>query len=446
MRPLGNHDAFNLISPNASTRCGAWPLCILENHLNATFEALGLSEATLSAVERMGFSVPTPVQEQAIPLALEGRDVVAAAKTGTGKTAAFSLPMIERIGRSKRPGSPKALIVTPTRELAMQIDAACYTLAKSSNHRVLTVVGGMPYKAQIAKLKRGVDILIATPGRLHDLMERGLVKLDGIEVLVLDEADRMLDMGFWPTMKKVVAATPATRQTLLFSATLDRKVMQNTSPILKDPAFVEIAHKGETADTVDQFVMPITQAKKPALLRAVLENKGSERIIVFARTKNRSEICARQLREAGYRVDSIHSDKSQAQRKRALDAFTKGKVDILVATDVLARGIDVSNVDHVINYDLPDCPEDYVHRIGRTGRAGEQGFAISFVSPESKTALRDIEKLLGKKIPSIKIDNYDNSDAVKALASQYVPKSNQRSASSFSRDMRPGRGRGGGRR
>ena len=222
--------------------------------------------------------------------------------------------------------------------------------------------------------------------------------------------------------------------------------MQNISPILKDPAFVEIAHKGETADTVDQFVMPITQAKKPALLRAVLENKGSERIIVFARTKNRSEICARQLREAGYRVDSIHSDKSQAQRKRALDAFTKGKVDILVATDVLARGIDVSNVDHVINYDLPDCPEDYVHRIGRTGRAGEQGFAISFVSPESKTALRDIEKLLGKKIPSIKIDNYDNSDAEKALASQYVPKSNQRSASSFSRDMRPGRGRRGGRR
>ena len=416
-------------------------LYVLENHLNATFEALGLSEATLSAVERMGFTTPTPVQEQAIPLALEGRDVVAAAKTGTGKTAAFSLPMIERIGHSKHPGTPKALIVTPTRELAQQIDAACYALSKGSKHRVLTVVGGMPYKAQIDKLKRGVDILIATPGRLHDLMERGLVKLGDVEVLVLDEADRMLDMGFWPTMKKVVAATPDTRQTLLFSATLDRKVMQNISPILKDPAFVEIAHKGETADTVEQYIMPITQVKKPALLRAVLEEKGSKRIIVFARTKNRSEICARQLREAGYRVDSIHSDKSQAQRKRALDAFTKGKVDILVATDVLARGIDVSNVDHVINYDLPDCPEDYVHRIGRTGRAGESGFAISFVSPETKGALRDIEKLLGKKIPAIKMDNYDNSDAEKALASQYVPKSNQRSASAFSHAMR-GRGRG----
>ncbi len=389
----------------------------------------------------MGFTAPTPVQEQAIPLALEGRDVVAAATTGTGKTAAFALPLIERIGHAKHPGSPRALVVSPTRELAQQIDAACTELAKGSGHRMLTVVGGMPYKGQLAKLKKGIDILVATPGRLYDLMERGDVKLKDVEVLVLDEADRMLDMGFWPTMKKVVAATPKTRQTLLFSATLDRKVMQNVSPILKDPVFVEVAHKGETADTVDQFIIPIGQMKKPELLRAVLEERGAERVIVFTDTKTRSEICMNQLKRAGYRVDSIHSDKTQSQRKRALDSFSKGTVDILVATDVLARGIDVSNIEYVVNYDLPDNPEDYVHRIGRTGRAGETGYAISFVSPEAKPELLEIEKLLGKKIPSMKLESYDTAQAEEDLKNHYVPKANTRSAAAFSHAMRRSRGR-----
>ncbi|BDE95555.1 DEAD/DEAH box helicase [Raoultibacter timonensis] len=409
--------------------------------MSTTFQELGLSETTLAAVAKMGFIAPTPVQEQAIPLALEGRDVVAAATTGTGKTAAFALPIIERIGRAKRPGSPKALVVSPTRELAQQIDAAFVELAKGSGHRMLTVVGGMPYKGQLAKLKKGVDILVATPGRLYDLMERGDVKLGEVEVLVLDEADRMLDMGFWPTMKKVVAATPKTRQTLLFSATLDRKVMQNVSPILKDPAFVEVSHKGETADTVDQFIIPIGQMKKPELLRAVLEERGSKRVIVFTGTKTRSEICMNQLKRAGYRVDSIHSDKTQSQRKRALDSFSKGTVDVLIATDVLARGIDVSNIDYVINYDLPDNPEDYVHRIGRTGRAGETGYAISFVSPEAKPELLEIEKLLGTKIPTMQLESYDTSKAEAELKNHYVPKSNTRSAAAFSHAMR-GRGRG----
>lgn len=409
--------------------------------MSTTFQELGLSETTLAAVAKMGFIAPTPVQEQAIPLALEGRDVVAAATTGTGKTAAFALPIIERIGRAKRPGSPKALVVSPTRELAQQIDAAFVELAKGSGHRMLTVVGGMPYKGQLAKLKKGVDILVATPGRLYDLMERGDVKLGEVEVLVLDEADRMLDMGFWPTMKKVVAATPKTRQTLLFSATLDRKVMQNVSPILKDPAFVEVSHKGETADTVDQFIIPIGQMKKPELLRAVLEERGSKRVIVFTGTKTRSEICMNQLKRAGYRVDSIHSDKTQSQRKRALDSFSKGTVDVLIATDVLARGIDVSNIDYVINYDLPDNPEDYVHRIGRTGRAGETGYAISFVSPEAKPELLEIEKLLGTKIPTMQLESYDTSKTEAELKNHYVPKSNTRSAAAFSHAMR-GRGRG----
>lgn len=389
----------------------------------------------------MGFATPTEVQEQAIPLALEGRDVVAAATTGTGKTAAFALPMIERIGRAKRPGRPRGLVVSPTRELAQQIDTACVELAKGSGRRMVTVVGGVPYKKQLGKLERGVDVLVATPGRLHDLMERGVVKLDDVEVLVLDEADRMLDMGFWPTMKKIVAATPARRQTLLFSATLDRRIMDNVAQMLRDPAFVEIAHKGETAETIDQFIVPIGQMQKPALLLALLEERGSKRVIVFTGTKTRAEICMNQLVRAGYRADSIHSDKTQAQRKRALDAFSKGTVDVLVATDVLARGIDVSSIAYVVNYDLPESPEDYVHRIGRTGRAGKTGCAISFVSPEAKPELLEIEKLLGKKIPATTLESYDNSEAVTALENRFVPKTAARSAAAFSRSMRT-RGRG----
>ena len=406
--------------------------------MNTTFQDLGLSEATLTAVERMGFTEPTPVQEQAIPLVLAGRDVVAAAKTGTGKTAAFALPLFDRIGRAKKPGSPRALVVTPTRELAQQIDDACRAVGKGTNRRILTVVGGTPYKSQINKLGSGIDVLIATPGRLFDLMQQGYVKLGDVEVLVLDEADRMLDMGFWPTMRKIVAATPKNRQTLLFSATIDRKVMDSVTSILDDPAFVEVAHRGETADTVDQFIIPIAQTKKPELLRAVLEDKGAERVIVFTGTKQRAEICTRQLREAGYRVDSIHSDKTQGQRKRALDDFISGKMDVIVATDVLARGIDVSLVDHVINYDLPDNPEDYVHRIGRTGRAGESGYAISFVSPEAKAELLAIEKLIGCKVPHLTIEGYDNSAAVAQLAAQLVAKPKNLSASAFSRGLRRG--------
>ena len=413
--------------------------------MTTSFQDLGLTETTLPAIEDLGYTAPTPVQEQAIPLALAGRDVVAAAKTGTGKTAAFALPIIERVGRAKRPGAPKALIVTPTRELAQQIDEAFVSLAKTSKHRLLTVVGGVPYKGQISKLERGVDILVATPGRLFDLMERRDVRLDDVEVLVLDEADRMLDMGFWPTMKKIVAATPSSRQTLLFSATIDRAVMRSVSSILNDPAFVEIAHRGETADTIDQFIMPITQTGKPALLRALLEEKGARRVIIFTRTKSRADICTRQLREAGYKAESIHSDKTQAKRQQALDRFTNGKIEVLVATDVLARGIDISQVERVINYDVPESPEDYVHRIGRTGRAGESGFAISFVTPDDKAALRDIEKLIGSQIPHLKIDSYDNSAAEDALEKRYVAAPKNLSASAFSRSTRLGRNSRGGR-
>lgn len=409
------------------------------------FNELGLSDQALEAVARLGYEAPTPVQEQAIPLALEGRDLIAAAKTGTGKTAAFSLPSLDRLGHAKGGQGPLMLVVTPTRELAQQIGEVCTAIAASTHHRILTVVGGLSYTPQINKLKHGVDILIATPGRLVDLMEQGAVRLGDVEVLVLDEADRMLDMGFWPTMKKVVAATPSSRQTLLFSATLDRKVMQSVSSILKDPAFVEVSHKGETADTIDQFMIPVGPMKKPELLRLVLQQRGSKRVIVFTDTKTRAEICTGQLKRAGFRADSIHSDKTQVQRKRALEGFSKGAIDVLVATDVLARGIDVSNIEYVVNYDLPESPEDYVHRIGRTGRAGETGYAISFVSPEAKAQLLDIEKLLGERIPTLDIDGYDATEAEKALASQFVPKATVGSAA-FSRSLRRNGASGFGRR
>ena len=409
------------------------------------FNELGLSPETLEAVARLGYESPTPVQEQAIPLVLEGRDLIAAAKTGTGKTAAFSLPALDGLGHAKGGQGPLMLVVTPTRELAQQIGEVCSAVAVSTHHRIATVVGGLSYEPQIQKLKHGVDVLIATPGRLVDLMEQGAARLGDVEVLVLDEADRMLDMGFWPTMKKVVAATPSSRQTLLFSATLDRKVMQSVSSILKDPAFVEVSHKGETADTIDQFMIPVGPMKKPELLRLVLQQRGSKRVIVFTDTKTRAEICTGQLKRVGFRADSIHSDKTQVQRKRALEGFSKGAIDVLVATDVLARGIDVSNIEYVVNYDLPESPEDYVHRIGRTGRAGETGYAISFVSPEAKAQLLDIEKLLGERIPTLDIDGYDATEAEKALASQFVPKATVGSAA-FSRSLRRNGASGFGRR
>ena len=318
------------------------------------FNELGLSDQALEAVARLGYEAPTPVQEQAIPLALEGRDLIAAAKTGTGKTAAFSLPSLDRLGHAKGGQGPLMLVVTPTRELAQQIGEVCAAVAVSTHHRIATVVGGLSYTPQINKLKHGVDILIATPGRLVDLMEQGAVRLGDVEVLVLDEADRMLDMGFLPDVTTIVDATPECRQTLLFSATIDQSIQKNLGSLLNDPAMVEIARNGETAKTVEQFMMPIKNFNKPELLEAVLREKGSERIIVFARTKNRTEDCAEALCDAGYRAESIHSDKSQGARRRALENFRRGKTSILVATDVLARGIDVESVAESLAGNVPE--------------------------------------------------------------------------------------------
>ena len=366
-----------------------------------SFDTLGLSERALEAVGLLGYAEPTPVQEQAIPLALGGRDLIAAAKTGTGKTAAFSLPLLDRIGYAKGGQGPLILIITPTRELAQQIGEVCGRIAEASHHRILTVVGGLSYTPQIDRLKRGTDVLIATPGRLIDLMDQDAVRLGDVQALVL---------------KRIVAATPATRQTLLFSATIDDAVNKHAKTLMRDPARVEVAHRGDVADTIEQYLIRTPKLARPELLRALLEEKGSQRVIIFTRTRRGADTVCRRLKKAGYTAEPIHANRTQNARKRTLERFSDGEIDIVVATDVLARGIDVDQVAYVVNYDLPTPPESYVHRIGRTGRAGEAGFAVSFVTPETEEELAAIEKLVKQKIPVLELEGFDREDAERTAA------------------------------
>ena len=381
-----------------------------------SFADLGLSDAALKAVRDLGYEQPTPIQEQAIPLVLGGSDIIAAAKTGTGKTAAFSLPALDRLPRGAAKKKPRMLVITPTRELATQIEEVCAAIAKHTGHKLASVVGGVSINPQIQRLARGVDVLVATPGRLIDLMNQQAVSLSAVEILVLDEADRMLDMGFLPSVTRIVKATPTTRQTLLFSATVDKSIMSQVGSMLHDPQIVQIAVKGETADTVDQYIVNVPHTLKPQLLAALLAEHGSERVIVFARTRRRADTACRKLKRAGFSAEAIHSDRSQNQRRRSLDRFAAGEIDIIVATDVLARGIDVNEVSYVVNYDLPTQPEDYVHRIGRTGRAGARGFAVSFVSPENASDLKAIEKFIKRSIPQLIVEGFDEEEeAAKAV-------------------------------
>lgn len=373
-----------------------------------SFQELGLSENVLNAVKQLGYSAPTPIQEQAIPIVLKGRDLIAAASTGTGKTAAFLLPAVCRLSPSRKgPRPPRILIITPTRELAEQIARTSIKVTRACKQYTTCVFGGKPYSSQIRELRGGTDVLIATPGRLCDLMARGVVELSKIETLILDEADRMLDMGFLPDVKRIVSQTPRERQTLLFSATIDASIRNNLSDLLSDPEIVQIAHRGETARMIDQYVLPIAQKEKAELLKCLLDEKGHDRVIVFARTKARARAIADMLNSAGFSAECIHSDKTQGQRRHALGNFRKGRSGIIVATDVLARGIDIPEVDYVVNYDLPDMAEDYIHRIGRTGRAGNAGFAVSFVSANSLKVLDAIEALLNKEIPIMRMESYD---------------------------------------
>jgi ATP-dependent RNA helicase RhlE len=370
-----------------------------------TFEELGLSPAVLNAVTSLGYEVPTPIQEQSIPLILAGRDVVGAAQTGTGKTAAFALPLMQRIEIGD--GRPLALVITPTRELAAQIDGVATEVGKSTGQRVAVVVGGVKYGPQVARITAGIDVLVATPGRLIDLQERGDVDLSQVQVLVLDEADRMVDMGFWPSVRRILSFLPAKRQNLLFSATLTEEITQLVGRMLHDPEYVEVARRGTTADNVEQAIFPVEQSQKPQLLGALIRERGADRILVFTRTKARADLVKTILSKDGFSVMVMHADRTQKEREQALERFRAGQIDVLVATDIIARGIDISDIDHVVNYDVPENPEDYVHRIGRTARAGASGYALTLLGPDEISQFREIEYMLGTLLPIADLPGFD---------------------------------------
>ena len=371
-----------------------------------TFRELGLNDDISSAIEEMGYTEPTPIQTESIPLVLAGRDVVAAAQTGTGKTAAFTLPLMQRIGLGD--GRPIALVVSPTRELAQQIEKVAAVVGKHTGQRTCIVVGGVKYEPQVKRLKSGVEILVATPGRLLDLHERKDVDLSQVRVLVLDEADRMLDMGFWPSVRRILAHLPKERQNLLFSATLSEDITNIVGRMLHDPAYVEIAIKGTTAEGIEQAIMPVEQSQKPDLLAGVLARRGADRVLVFTRTKMRADMLETILAKMGItRRRHARRPRLRTQRQAALEDFRAGKMDVLIATDIVARGIDISDISHVINYDVPENPEDYVHRIGRTGRAGASGYALTFVGPDEIVQLREIEYMLGKNLPIEDLEGFD---------------------------------------
>ena len=367
------------------------------------FDSFGLSEATMRAIRNKGYTVSTPVQAGCIPPMLEGKDVIAKAPTGTGKTMAFGLPIIERIDRESE--AVQALILAPTRELAMQITEELREVAVCHEGlRVVCLYGGEPIGKQINALKRKPQIVVATPGRLSDHMKRRTVTVKEVQTVVLDEADRMLDMGFWPSVRRIMHALPEQHQTLLFSATIPPSIKSTIDAMLHEPAVVEISRVGETADTVEEHLCPVTQAQKPELLRALLDTGGAsgerpERVLVFCRTKHRVDDVSAMLKNAQVKVDVMHADRPQQARARALERFREGKVQVLVATDVMSRGIDVAGVDAVVNFDVPMDPEDYVHRIGRTGRAGATGHAYTFVAPDEISPLREIEYFTKKLVP-----------------------------------------------
>jgi ATP-dependent RNA helicase RhlE len=365
------------------------------------FETLGLAPALLRALADQGYTEPTPIQTAAIPVALAGRDLLAGAQTGTGKTAAFALPLLDRMyisaRRAAQPKTPRALVLTPTRELAAQVHDSVRTYGRHLGVKSTTVFGGVGMPAQVDALRRGVEILVATPGRLIDHIERRSVNLSGIEILVLDEADRMLDMGFMPAIRRILGALPSRRITWLFSATFAPEIKALASQFMQNPVEIQVSKANSVAPTVTHRVHPVDAARKRDLLLHLLENDARQ-TLVFGRTKHGADKLAKTLEKAGLRATAIHGNKSQSQRTRALADFKNGKVAVLVATDIAARGLDIDQLPMVINFELPMVAEDYIHRIGRTGRAGTEGLAISLVSHEEEGRLRDISRLLKQDI------------------------------------------------
>lgn len=383
------------------------------------FRALGLNERVLQAVQEAGYTEPTPIQSAAIPPVLAGQDLIGIAQTGTGKTAAFTLPMLTLL--AGRPPEPRrrirALIMAPTRELVVQIDENVRAYAKHLSLRVATVYGGVGEQPQMRALREGADIIIATPGRLLDLMGRHCGDFAALEFLVLDEADRMLDMGFLPSIRQVVRALPKQRQTLLFSATLSREIESLTKEFQHSPKLIQIGRRSNPAETVTQFIYEVPGHLKMSLLTHLLRDETLNMVLVFSRTKHGADRIARQIEQKGIRTAALHANRSQSQRLRALKDFKSGAVRVLVATDIAARGIDVDGISHVVNYDFPMHAEDYVHRIGRTGRAQAVGDAISFVTPEDRDALRSLERFIGRGIVRKQAEGFD----YRASAPAYRP-------------------------
>lgn len=449
--------------------------------MEITFAELGLNEQILAGVATLGFSAPTPVQAAAIPAVLAGKDVVASAQTGTGKTAAFMLPTLQRIavekpheaekpdaternavsgrdaaagrdakrnakrGSAKRGTYPRALIITPTRELAAQIDDVAKSVCASTGQQAVIVTGGARYKHQITALQKGCDVLVATPGRLIDLLDKKHTSLENIQVLVLDEADRMLDMGFWPSVRRIMEQLPKAHQTLLFSATLPASITSTIDALLKDPERIEIARTGQTAATIEQHLCSVTQGQKPQLLKALIDSfdPAPERVLVFCRTKSRVDSIYKNLKAAGLKVDVMHADRPQKARARALERFRSGAIQVLVATDVMSRGIDIQGIDAVINFDVPLDPEDYVHRIGRTGRAGAAGQAFTFMGPDEVTPLREIEYFTKALIPSWDLPGFSYDSGRIMLQDSRSTTKTTRSMFSGSRSRGKGFGFGG---
>ena len=350
--------------------------------------------------EQLGYTEPTPIQAQAIPVLLEGHDIMACAETGTGKTAAFLLPILQKLNEDKNRRGTSVLILSPTRELANQTEAACRQFAPRGV-TCTAIIGGAGYNRQIQALRRGCDIIVATPGRLIDFMDQGMLNFSKLTTLVLDEADRMLDMGFLPAIKRIVKVIPTERQTLFFSATMSAEIERIATPMLKDPVYVEVSPRGKAAHLIEQTAYPVAAQSKTVLLLDLLEKEDFERVLVFTRTKRGADRLAHILEARSHKSNRIHGDRSQSQREAALRSFKSGHTSILVATDVAARGIDIDSVSHVINYDIPEVAEDYVHRIGRTGRAGKTGRAITLFTTAEEHSMRAIEKLTGQKVERV---------------------------------------------
>ena len=405
-----------------------------------TFESLGLAPALLRALAENSYNTPTPIQSEAIPLIMSGHDVLGGAQTGTGKTAAFALPLLNHIAKAtpgNGPRKPRVLILVPTRELAVQVNDSLRTYGRHVRFTSATIFGGAGMGPQVENLRRGVDVLVATPGRLIDHMERGTVKLDEIEILILDEADRMLDMGFLPAMKRIITKTPTQRQTLLFSATFESAIKALAMEFMRKPQQVQVAANNAIADTIAHRAHPVDASRKKDLLIEILSTRHTEQVLVFGRTKHGCNRLAEQLEEAGLSAVAIHGNKSQAQRQKALNAFKAGKARVLVATDVAARGLDIANLPLVINYDLPMVAEDYIHRIGRTGRNGLKGEALSLVSHDEGGLLKQIQRMLKQDIHLISYGNYEPARPISLNVAIPNPRQNAGRVG-----QRPGGGRG----